>query len=60
MLGGDTLKELRYSLYLAEQERRGGVSPHCSPFAQPSDIVGLLQASGFNLPTVDVDTITVS
>lgn len=31
MLGGDTLYELRGSMQLAEQERRGGVSPHISP-----------------------------
>jgi SAM-dependent methyltransferase len=60
MLGGDTLKELRYCLYLAEQERRGGFSPHTSPFAQASDIASLMQAAQFALPTVDVDTITVS
>jgi NADH dehydrogenase [ubiquinone] 1 alpha subcomplex assembly factor 5 len=31
MLGGDTLFELRGSMQLAEQEQRGGVSPHISP-----------------------------
>ena len=59
MLGGSTLQELRYCLYLAEQERKGGFSPHCSPFVQPSDVAGLLQMAGFTLPTVDIDTITV-
>lgn len=59
VLGGNTLKELRYCFYLAEQERRGGISPHVSPFAQPSDIAALMQAAGFNLPTIDIDTITV-
>ena len=33
MLGGDTLFELRGSIQLAEQERKGGVSPHISPMA---------------------------
>jgi NADH dehydrogenase [ubiquinone] 1 alpha subcomplex assembly factor 5 len=33
MLGGDTLYELRGSIQLAEQERKGGVSPHISPMA---------------------------
>jgi SAM-dependent methyltransferase len=33
MLGGDTLFELRGSVQLAEQERKGGVSPHISPMA---------------------------
>jgi NADH dehydrogenase [ubiquinone] 1 alpha subcomplex assembly factor 5 len=60
ILGGDTLQELRYCFYLAEQDRRGGIGPHTSPFTQASDIAGLLQSTNFALPTVDVDTITVS
>lgn len=59
MLGGNTLHELRYCFYLAEQERRGGVGPHASAFASASDIAGLMQATGFALPTVDVDTLTI-
>jgi len=60
MLGGSTLQELRHCFYLAEQERRGGLSSHASPLAMPSDAASLLQGAGFALPTVDVDTITVS
>lgn len=60
MLGGTTLQELRYCFYLAEQERRGGLSPHASPFALPSDVASLMQAAGFSMPTIDVDTITIS
>ncbi|RYY83127.1 hypothetical protein EON63_11945 [archaeon] len=30
-LGGDTLTELRHCFFLAEQERRGGMSAHTSP-----------------------------
>ena len=52
-------KELRYCFFLAEQERRGGLSSHASPFAQCSDIAALMQAAGFSLPAVDVDVITV-
>jgi NADH dehydrogenase [ubiquinone] 1 alpha subcomplex assembly factor 5 len=59
MLGGSTLKEFRYCMYLAEQERKGGFSPHTSPFASPSDVSSLLQGAGFQLQTVDVDTVTV-
>ena len=33
ILGGDTLFELRGSIQLAEQERKGGVSAHISPMA---------------------------
>lgn len=59
MLGGDTLFELRTSLQLAEQERRGGVSPRVSPLADVRDVGGLLQRAGFKLLTVDVDDIVV-
>ncbi|KAF2744798.1 S-adenosyl-L-methionine-dependent methyltransferase [Sporormia fimetaria CBS 119925] len=59
MLGGDTLYELRTSLQLAEQDRRGGVSTHTSPLADVRDVGGLLQRAGFNLLTVDVDDIIV-
>lgn len=59
MLGGDTLFELRTSLQLAEQERRGGISPHVSPLADTRDVGGLLQKAGFKLLTVDVDDIVV-
>lgn len=59
MLGGDTLFELRTSLQLADQERRGGLSPHVSPLADVRDIGGLLQKAGFKMLTVDVDDIVV-
>lgn len=59
MMGGDSLYELRTSLQLAEQDRRGGVSTHTSPLADIRDVGGLLQRAGFNLLTVDVDDIVV-
>ncbi len=59
MLGGDSLFELRTSLQLADQERRGGISPHVSPLADVRDIGGLLQKAGFKMLTVDVDDIIV-
>ena len=59
MLGGDSLYELRTSLQLAEQDRRGGVSIHTSPLADVKDVGGLLQKAGFTLLTVDVDDIVV-
>lgn len=34
MYGGESLFELRTSLQLAEVERKGGISPHISPFTQ--------------------------
>jgi NADH dehydrogenase [ubiquinone] 1 alpha subcomplex assembly factor 5 len=59
MFGGDSLFELRTSLQLAEQDRRGGVSTHTSPLADVKDMGGLLQQAGFNLLTVDVDDIVI-
>ena len=59
MLGGDSLYELRTSLQLAEMERRGGVAPRVSPLADVRDIGSLLQRSGFQLLTVDVDDIII-
>ncbi|KAI0911365.1 S-adenosyl-L-methionine-dependent methyltransferase [Ustulina deusta] len=59
MFGGDTLYELRTSLQLAEQERRGGISPHVSPLANVRDVGGLLQKAGFKMLTVDVEDIIV-
>lgn len=59
MVGGNSLAELRYCIYLAEQERRGGISPHTSPMVQSSDVAGLMQGAGFALPTIDIDTITI-
>eukprot|EP00602_Paraphysomonas_sp_CaronLab_P007984 CAMPEP_0185034712 /NCGR_PEP_ID=MMETSP1103-20130426/24826_1 /TAXON_ID=36769 /ORGANISM="Paraphysomonas bandaiensis, Strain Caron Lab Isolate" /LENGTH=316 /DNA_ID=CAMNT_0027571477 /DNA_START=140 /DNA_END=1090 /DNA_ORIENTATION=+ len=60
MLGGSTLEEFRNAFFMAEMERTGGVAPHASPLARASDMAALMQAAGFNLPTIDVDTITVS
>lgn len=59
MLGGSTLEELRRCFYLAELERKGGISPHASPFARASDMAALMQGAEFQLPTVDVDTVKV-
>jgi NADH dehydrogenase [ubiquinone] 1 alpha subcomplex assembly factor 5 len=46
ILGGDTLYELRGSIQLAEQERKGGVSPHISPMAGISFTIHSLRCSG--------------
>jgi NADH dehydrogenase [ubiquinone] 1 alpha subcomplex assembly factor 5 len=60
MVGGSTLPELRASLVMAELERDGGVSPHVGPFCELSDIGSILSGAGFQLPTIDVDTIKVA
>jgi len=57
MVGGATLTELRSSMVLAEMERDGGVSTHVGPFVDFSDVGALLTNAGFNLTTIDVDTI---
>ena len=44
MYGGETLFELRSALQLAESERKGGISPHISPFTQVQSLLVTLFA----------------
>lgn len=60
VFGGDTLYELRSSLQLAELERKGGLSPHISPFTEVRDIGSLLTNAGFTMLTIDTDEIVVN
>jgi len=60
MLGGETLKELRDVMAMAEVELRDGLSPRVSPFADLRDAGALMQRAGFALPVIDSDTITVT
>lgn len=60
LLGGDTLKELRQAWLLAEAELSGGVSPRVAPFADVRTLGALLQRTGFALPVVDSETVTVT
>lgn len=60
VFGGDTLYELRSSFQLAELERRGGLSPHISPFTEVRDIGNLLTRAGFCMLTIDTDEIVVN
>ena len=60
LLGGDSLQELRTVLQDAEQDMYGGVSPRVSPMMSVQDIAALLQQTGFALPVVDTDHITVT
>lgn len=59
MAGGDTLKELRESLLVAETELTGGAAPRVAPFTDVRDAGALLQRAGFALPVADVETVTV-
>lgn len=60
ILGGQTLKELRFALARAEEEIDGGVSPRVAPFADVRDCGGLLQRAGFALPVTDADSVEVT
>lgn len=60
VFGGDTLYELRSSLQLAELERRGGLSPHVSPFTEIRDVGNLLSRAGFTMLTIDTDEIVIT
>jgi len=59
LMGGASLTELRQSLLQAESEMEGGISPRVAPFADISDLGGLLQRAGFALPVSDTDRFTV-
>jgi len=59
MIGGDSLSELRAAFAQAESEIEGGVSPRVAPFADVRELGALLQRTGFALPVVDSDRITV-
>ncbi len=59
MLGGDTLKELRFALTQAESELYGGVSPRVLPFIEVRAAGALLQRTGYALPVTDTETVLV-
>lgn len=60
MLGGNTLQELRISMQLAEEEMCQRVAPRISPMVRLRDVAGLVSASGFTLPTADMERVIVS
>ena len=59
LLGGDTLNELRVALLTAEAELTGGAAPRVIPFSSLRDTGALLQRTGFALPVIDLDRLTV-
>jgi NADH dehydrogenase [ubiquinone] 1 alpha subcomplex assembly factor 5 len=59
VLGGRSLRELRYALIEAEAESQGGASPRVAPFADVRDYGALLQRAGFALPVTDADLLTL-
>ncbi|WVN87537.1 uncharacterized protein L203_102720 [Cryptococcus depauperatus CBS 7841] len=60
VFGGDTLFELRTSMQLAEQERKGGIANRISPMINPTDAPSLLNRAGFTSVTVDVEDMTIN
>ena len=59
LVGGQSLKELRTALAVAEEETTGGASPRVAPFADIRDLGALLQRVGFALPVTDIETVGV-
>ncbi len=58
ILGGESLKELRYSFSQAELEIEGGMSPRVAPTIDVQSMGQLMQRVGFALPVVDIERIT--
>ena len=55
MFGGNTLFELRSSFTMATTEAFGGVLPFVSPLVDGAAISSLVTASGFSIPSIDMD-----
>jgi len=60
MPGGRTLHELRACLAEAEPPRGDTPTSRVAPFIDVPDAGALLQRTGYALPVVDIDTVTVS
>lgn len=59
-LGGETLTELRESLYATDQQVLGGATARVFPMVDYSQAAMLLGRTGLALPVVDTDRITVN
>ena len=60
LFGGNTLTELRQSLYKTDDELLGGASPRVFPMVTHSQAAPLITQAGLNLPVVDMDRFTVT
>ena len=58
--GPDTLRELRTCFAEAEAQLYGGITPRIAPFPDVRDAGGLLQRTGFALPVIDREILTVT
>lgn len=59
-LGGDTLTQLRQSLYAADQQVLGGATARVFPMVDYSQAAMLLGRTGLALPVVDTDRINIA
>lgn len=59
-LGGDTLTELRQSLYATDQQIFGGATARVFPMVDYSQAAMLLGRTGLALPVVDMDRINIA
>ncbi len=60
LFGGDTLTELRQSLYKTDDEILKGTSPRIFPMVTHSQTAPLITRAGLNLPVVDMDRFNVN
>ena len=60
LFGGNTLTELRQSLYETDDEILGGASPRVFPMVTHSQAAPLITQAGLNLPVVDMDRFSVT
>ncbi|MGJ8562704.1 MAG: methyltransferase domain-containing protein [Alphaproteobacteria bacterium] len=60
LFGGNTLTELRQTLYAVDDDIFGGISARIYPFGDYSQMAALLQRAGLALPVVDTDRMTVT
>lgn len=60
LFGGETLYELRETLTQTEMKLKGGISPRVFPFADKQQMGALMQRTGFALPVIDSELITIT
>ena len=60
LFGGETLYELRQVMNAVEIKHYGGITPRIFPFADLQQMGALMQRTGFNLPVIDSEKITVT
>ena len=59
LFGGETLRELKTALLVAESEISGGASARIPPFPDARALGQAMQRAGFALPVVDIDGVDI-